>query len=123
MRNNVLEKIVDELISCKIVPEKDKELYAFGIYQGMYNKRRLKTNINKERVENMNGDIKEEAVQVTWKGTEITLKTLKTLVQTLLQNRNQIAHGEQNLKKLNIQNRQLESVKLVGSDVKTFYGC
>lgn len=68
----------------------------------------------------MNGDIKEEAIQVTWKATEISAKVLKTIIQTLLENRQKITHGEQSLNKLNLQNKQLESIKINSNDLKSF---
>lgn len=68
----------------------------------------------------MSADLQEQAVKVTWKTTEISAKTLKALIETLLANREKTQHGEQKLSKLNMQNRQLESVELSGSDIKAF---
>ena len=68
----------------------------------------------------MSAELQEQALQVTWKTTEISAAALKTLIKTLLDNKGRIEHGEQSLKKLNIQNRQLESVKITGEDMKTF---
>lgn len=70
----------------------------------------------------MNGDIKDQAVHVTWRGSEITLKVLKALILEMLKNHNQMKHGEQSLKKLNLQNKQLESVKITQSDIRQFRG-
>jgi hypothetical protein len=68
----------------------------------------------------LSAELQEQALQVTWKTTEISAAALKTLIKTLLDNKGRIEHGEQSLKKLNIQNRQLESVKITGEDMKTF---
>jgi hypothetical protein len=63
-------------------------------------------------------DIQEEAIKVTLKGTQISFRVLKALIQTLLENRDKISHGEQSLKKLNLQNKQLESVPITSNDIK-----
>lgn len=68
----------------------------------------------------MSAELQEQALQVTWKTTEISAAALKTLIKTLIDNKGRIEHGEQSLKKLNIQNRQLESVKITGEDMKVF---
>lgn len=68
----------------------------------------------------MAGELQESTVQVMYKGANITLDILKSLIQTLVQNRDKITHGEQSVKKLNLQGKQLESVKLSGEDIKTF---
>lgn len=50
----------------------------------------------------MSAELQEQALQVTWKTTEISAAALKTLIKTLLDNKGRIEHGEQSLKKLNI---------------------
>ena len=65
-------------------------------------------------------ELGEQAVQVAFRGSTITLALLRTLVQNALDSRHRIEHGEQGLKKLNLQGKQLESVKLTSEDIKEF---
>ena len=67
----------------------------------------------------MAAELGEQAVQVIFKGGTITAALLRSLAQYALDNRDRIAHGEQSLKKLNLQGR-LESVKLTGQDIVAF---
>jgi len=64
-------------------------------------------------------DIQEQAIKVTWKTTEITAIALKSMIVTLLENRGRTQQGEQKLSKLNLQNKQLESVELSKEDIKS----
>lgn len=64
--------------------------------------------------------LQEEAVSVTWKGTKITAKALYALVRELIANRNKMQHGQQTMRKLNLQNRELEQIDLSGQDLKNF---
>ena len=45
---------------------------------------------------------------------------LLKLAQSALKNRNQIKHGQQSLKKLNLQGNQLDIVKIPGQDIAAF---
>lgn len=63
-------------------------------------------------------DIQEDTLRVSVKGGEITLKSLISLIKTTIDNKGRIEHGEQSLKKLNMQNRQLESVPITREDLK-----
>ena len=65
-------------------------------------------------------ELSEQAIQVITKSTAMTLSMLKSVVQTLLSNRFSLTHGEQTLKKLNMQNTQLDCVQLAGDDLKGF---
>ena len=60
----------------------------------------------------------EQAVRVSVKTAEISFRVIKNLIETLLANRERTQHGEQKLSKLNLQNRQLESVEITDSDLK-----
>ena len=60
----------------------------------------------------------EQAVRVSVKTAEISFRVLKNLIETMLANRERTQHGEQKLSKLNLQNRQLESVEINDSDLK-----
>ena len=68
----------------------------------------------------MAADLQEQAVQVEWKAAKITAAALKGLIEQLLANRKKITHGEQSLKKLNLQGKKLESVELSGEDMQAF---
>ncbi len=68
----------------------------------------------------MGANLDEQAVQVQWKTTEITAKALKELIKKVINNRGKIQHGEQKLKKLNLQGKKLENVELSGKDIKIF---
>lgn len=57
----------------------------------------------------MAADLQEQAVQVEWKAAKITAAALKGLIEQILANREKITHGEQSLKKLNLQGKKLES--------------
>ena len=64
--------------------------------------------------------IDQEVVQATTKLTEITLAALIHLIQRLVENKYQIAHGKQSMEQLNRQNKQLESVKITQPDINAF---
>ena len=68
----------------------------------------------------MNGDLQSSAVQVLYTGTEITFKALREIIKKLLENKNKPQYGQQSLKKLNIQGRQLESINLPNEDIQLF---
>lgn len=63
----------------------------------------------------MAADLQEQAVQVEWKAAKITAAALKGLIEQILANREKITHGEQSLKKLNLQGKKLESIELTGA--------
>ena len=65
----------------------------------------------------MAADLQEQAVQVEWKAAKITAAALKGLIEQILANREKITHGEQSLKKLNLQGKKLESIELTGEDM------
>jgi len=65
-------------------------------------------------------EIQEQAVKVSLNTLEVSAKTLKELIITLVRNQYRIQHGEQRIAKLNLQNRQLDSVELAGEDIKAF---
>lgn len=65
----------------------------------------------------MAADLQEQAVQVEWKAAKITAAALKGLIEKILANREKITHGEQSLKKLNLQGKKLESIELTGEDI------
>ena len=58
----------------------------------------------------MAADLQEQAVQVEWKAAKITAAALKGLIEQILANREKITHGEQSLKKLNLQGKKQESL-------------
>ena len=68
----------------------------------------------------MAADLQEQAVQVEWKAAKITAAALKGLIEQFLANRKKITHGEQSLKKLNLQGKKLESIELTGEDMQAF---
>ena len=68
----------------------------------------------------MQDDISEQAVMVLLRGTEVTAAGLKKHIKAMLENRQAVEHGEQSLKKLNLQNKQLDSVALSREDVRLF---
>jgi hypothetical protein len=68
----------------------------------------------------MAADLQEQAVQVEWKAAKITAAALKGLIEQILANREKITHGEQSLKKLNLQGKKLESIELTGEDMQAF---
>lgn len=68
----------------------------------------------------MAADLQEQAVQVEWKAAKITAAALKGLIEKILANREKITHGEQSLKKLNLQGKKLESIELTGEDMQAF---
>lgn len=65
-------------------------------------------------------ELGEQAIQVIFRASTITLELLRMLAQNALDRRNQIEHGKQSLQKLNLQGKQLESVKLTGQDITAF---
>ena len=69
----------------------------------------------------MAADLQEQAVQVEWKAAKITAAALKGLIEQILANRGKITHGEQSLKKLNLQAKKLESIELTGEDAPHTY--
>ena len=73
-------------------------------------------------VEMAGGEIGEQAVKVTFSTTELTVDTLKSILELLMKNRNtsHIEHGKQKLNKLNQQNKKLEKVDLNKEDIKSF---
>ena len=64
-------------------------------------------------------ELGEQAVQIVFKGSVITAALLRSLAQHALDSRHQIEHGQQSLRKLNLQG-QLESVTLTGQDITAF---
>ena len=68
----------------------------------------------------MAADLQEQAVQVEWKAAKITAAALKGLIEQILANREKITHGEQSLKKLNLQGKKLESIELTGEDKQQY---
>lgn len=68
----------------------------------------------------MAADLQEQAVQVEWKAAKITAAALKGLIEQILANREKITHGEQSLKKLNLQGKKLESIEITGEDMQAF---
>lgn len=68
----------------------------------------------------MAADLQEQAVQVECKAAKITAAALKGLIEQILANREKITHGEQSLKKLNLQGKKLESIELTGEDMQAF---
>ena len=62
----------------------------------------------------------EQAIEVEWSATKVTAKTIKEIIQALLAGRNELSRGSQSLKKLNLHERQLESVELSGNDIRAF---
>ena len=68
----------------------------------------------------MAGELDQQAIQVSIKATKISYDLLVALSKSIVQNKNKIEHGEQSLKKLNMQGRKLESIELPDQDVKAF---
>lgn len=68
----------------------------------------------------MTGELDQQAIQVSIKATKISYDLLVALAKSIIQNKDKIEHGEQNLKKLNMQGRKLESIELPDQDIKSF---
>ena len=68
----------------------------------------------------MNHELEEQAVMVTLKAADMTIAGLKNMITALLEKRKTAAHGEQALRKLNLQNMQLENVEMPNQDMKDF---
>lgn len=68
----------------------------------------------------MAGELNEQAVEVTIKGTKISLVMLQQIIRSLLDKKNQRQYGEQKLEKLNKQGKKLESIDLPNQDLKNF---
>lgn len=68
----------------------------------------------------MTGELDQQAIQVSIKATEMSYDLLVALAKSIIENKNKIEHGEQSLKKLNMQGRKLESIELPDKDIKSF---
>jgi len=68
----------------------------------------------------MPGELGEQAIKVEWKAVEITAEALKALIRQLIENKDKIQHGQQNLSKLNLQGKKIEQIDLSGEDIKNF---
>ena len=66
------------------------------------------------------GEYGEKAIKVTWWTSEISLRIFLELCRDVLADRDNPKHGEQSLKSLNTQGRQIESVEMAGEDMKAF---
>lgn len=65
-------------------------------------------------------DAQEQAIRVSLTAARVTLKALLGAARSVIDSKDQIKHGEQSLKRLNLQNRQMESVQLSGTDIQAF---
>ncbi|HHY08904.1 MAG TPA: PcfB family protein [Corynebacteriales bacterium] len=68
----------------------------------------------------MAGELDQQAIEVSFKATKISYNLLVALSKSIVENKDKIEHGEQSLKKLNMQGRKLESIDLPDSDIKSF---
>ena len=62
----------------------------------------------------------EQAIKITLRASEITLRTLLAMCQEALARKDYPTQGEQSLKSLNAQGRQIESVDMDSADMKAF---
>ena len=70
--------------------------------------------------EKMAVDLDQQAVEVSIKATKLSYDLLVSISKSIVENKDKIEHGEQNLKKLNLQGRKLESVEIPDQDIKNF---
>jgi hypothetical protein len=73
----------------------------------------------------MADDLQKQVLGLTYKGTETTVKILFEVISKALKDikfhaKSQITTGEQSLKRLNTQGKQLESVDISNDDIKSF---
>lgn len=68
----------------------------------------------------MPAELGEQAVQIILKASTMSLGVILQAAQAAVRKHNGIEHGEQQLKKLNMQGKQLESVAITGEDIKDF---
>ena len=64
-------------------------------------------------------ELDQQTLQISVKSGEITFKAIRNIIQTMLYNRKAIEHGEQGIRKLNLQGKKLESVPITDADLKT----
>lgn len=62
----------------------------------------------------------QQAIEVSIKAGRLTLKAVVGALRALIASRGKIKHGEQSIRRLNLQNRQLESMEVPGEDIKAF---
>lgn len=62
-------------------------------------------------------EISEQAVQVELNVMKVSAQTILSAIQWLLANQRTVTHGQQSLRKLNLQGRQLESIPVAGADL------
>jgi hypothetical protein len=65
-------------------------------------------------------DVQEQAIKVSLGVSRITLKAIMQAVRAMLNSQEQIKHGEQSLKRLNLQNKKMDHVDLTGQDIQAF---
>lgn len=65
-------------------------------------------------------DLGEHAVQIIFKASTLSLGVIMQAAQAAVRNHNGLQYGEQKLKTLNKQGKQLENVAMTGEDVKEF---
>lgn len=69
----------------------------------------------------MGAELGEQMVSVELKAVDCTLSVLKDVIAKMLEMHNEgTKHGQQSIKNLNRQGKQLENVELAGEDVKSF---
>lgn len=66
----------------------------------------------------MPGELDQQAIEVSMKGTKISFQVLKAIIQALNDRKNQLQHGEQRLEQLNRHGRKLESIDIPNTDIK-----
>ena len=76
--------------------------------------------MEKKGGEKMAGELDQQAIEVSFKATKISYNLLVALSKSIVESKDKIEHGEQSLKKLNMQGRKLESIDLPDSDIKSF---
>lgn len=69
----------------------------------------------------MLGDkVGKRAMAITYKGTQMTAEILTTIIASLIRLKSMPAHGKQSLRKLNLQERQLDSIPVTKADLRSF---
>lgn len=69
----------------------------------------------------MLGDkVGKRAMAITYKGTTITAEVLTTIIAALIRMKNMPVHGKQSLRRLNMQERQIDSIPVTKADLRGF---
>lgn len=63
-------------------------------------------------------DVQEKAVKLTFKGANITAKTIDDLIRHYLKRQQNQVYGKQSIKKLNQKGQKLDSIPIINQDLK-----